>query len=248
MITNLSPFDAAIIDLDGTLIDTMGDFTVALNLMLVDLSLPPVERSAVALRVGKGSEHLIKSVLFYVLNDALASISVISDAINLEAEITRLLPAAWASYQRHYLAINGQHARVYPGVVQGLQQLKDQGLRLACLTNKPVAFAKPLLKAKGLDIFFSHVFGGDSFERKKPDPLPVLKACEALASRPARTLMVGDSSNDAQAARAAGCPVVLVTYGYNHGEPVRSVDADGFVDSLAELRCQSFGFAGAQAA
>ena len=79
------------------------------------------------------------------------------------------------------------------------------------------------------------MFGGDSFARKKPDPLPLLKTCEALGSTPAHTLMVGDSSNDARAARAAGCPVLLVTYGYNHGEPVREVDADAFVDSLAEL-------------
>ncbi len=79
------------------------------------------------------------------------------------------------------------------------------------------------------------VFGGDAFARKKPDPLPLLKTCEALGTLPARTLMVGDSSNDAQAARAAGCPVVLVSYGYNHGQPVRDVDADAVVDSLAEL-------------
>ena len=107
---------------------------------------------------------------------------------------------------------------------------------MACLTNKPLSFAKPLLQAKGLDGFFSHVFGGDSFEKKKPDPLPLLKTCEALDSTPARTLMIGDSSNDAQAARAAGCPVVLVTYGYNHGVPIRAVDANGFVDALAQLQ------------
>ena len=88
---------------------------------------------------------------------------------------------------------------------------------------------------KGLAPFFDIVFGGDAFERKKPDPLPLLKTCEALGTRPERTLMVGDSSNDAKAARAAGCPVVLVTYGYNHGQPVRAVDADGFVDALAEF-------------
>nr|MBP8840299.1 HAD-IA family hydrolase [Giesbergeria sp.] len=92
-----------------------------------------------------------------------------------------------------------------------------------------------LLRAKGLEGFFEHVFGGDSFEKKKPDPQPLLKTCAALGTAPARTLMVGDSSNDAQAARAAGCPVVLTTYGYNHGQPVRAVDADGWVDSLVDL-------------
>ena len=228
-------FDAAIIDLDGTLVDTLGDFAVALNRMLADLSLPPVEQAVVEPLVGRGSEHLIQSVLVYVLKVASALEGRAQAAINLEANAAQLFSAAWTGYQRHYLAINGRHASVYPGVVEGLRQLQGQGLKLACLTNKPTAFAVPLLQAKGLDGFFSRVFGGDSFERKKPDPLPLLKTCEALGSLPARTLMVGDSSNDALAARAAGCPVVLVTYGYNHGQPIFAVDADGFIDSLAQL-------------
>ena len=232
-------FDAAIIDLDGTMIDTLGDFAAALNLMLADMSLPPIGRDMVALRVGKGSEYLIESVLLYVLNMAFTHTGRAQAAINMEAKAAQLLPAAWTSYQRHYLAINGQHASVYPGVVQGLRQLQSRGLKLACLTNKPLAFARSLLVLKGLDGFFSEVFGGDSFERKKPDPLPFRKACEALGCSPARTLVIGDSSNDAQAARAAGCPVLLVTYGYNHGEPVRQVDADGFIDSLDELHWQA---------
>ncbi|WP_188707122.1 phosphoglycolate phosphatase [Polaromonas eurypsychrophila] len=228
-------FDAAIIDLDGTLVDTLGDFVVALNLMLADLSLPAVDRAVVEPLVGKGSEHLIASVLVHVSNRPSAHDGRAQAAISLEADAARLWPAAWTSFQRHYLAINGQHAEVYPGVLEGLQQLKGRGLKLACLTNKPAAFALPLLRAKGLDGFFSQVFGGDAFERKKPDPLPLLKTCEALGTLPARTLMIGDSSNDARAARAAGCPVLLVTYGYNHGEPVRAVDADGFVDSLSAI-------------
>jgi phosphoglycolate phosphatase len=93
-----------------------------------------------------------------------------------------------------------------------------------------------LLAQKGLTPYFAHVFGGDSFERKKPDPLPLLKTCEALQSSPARTLMVGDSSNDAQAANAAGCPVVLMTYGYNHGEPIRNTPARAWLDSMTQLR------------
>jgi phosphoglycolate phosphatase len=124
---------------------------------------------------------------------------------------------------------------VFPGVLAGLQQLKAAGVRMACLTNKPTDFALALLKEKGLALFFEYTFGGDAFEHKKPHPLPLLKTCEALGSQPHRTLMVGDSCNDAQAARAAGCPVVLVTYGYNHGEPVQSVDADGVLDSLEAL-------------
>jgi phosphoglycolate phosphatase len=120
-------------------------------------------------------------------------------------------------------------------VVPGLQALRAAGLRLACLTNKPNAFARPLLAQKGLDGFFEHAFGGDAFARKKPDPLPLLETCKALGTPPGRTLMVGDSSNDAAAARAAGCPVVLVSYGYNHGEPVASAGADAVVDSLEQL-------------
>lgn len=207
---------AAIIDLDGTMVDTLGDFEVALNAMLRDLSLPGVTRGAIELMVGKGSEHLIRSVLAHV------------------GAGPSLYEQAWQAYQAHYLAINGQHSLVYPGVVEGLRVLKDAGLKLACLTNKPTNFAVPLLEAKGLAGFFEVVYGGEAFERKKPDPLPLVKTCEALGSPPALTLMVGDSSNDARAARAAGCPVVLVTYGYNHGEPVRDLDADGFAETLAD--------------
>lgn len=219
---------AAIVDLDGTMIDTIGDFVAALNLMLHDLGLPPVERAMVALFIGKGSEHLILSVLNHMAQRA----DVAAGAVDPQA----LYPQAWDSYQRHYEVINGRHAEVFPGVPQGLLAMQARGLKLACLTNKPGAFARALLQDKGLAGFFDVVFGGDAFERKKPDPLPLIKTCEALGVPPRRTLMVGDSSNDAAAARAAGCPVVLVTYGYNHGEPVRAVDADGFVDSLADLR------------
>lgn len=221
--------DAAIVDLDGTMVDTLDDFVLALNRMLADLPPPhrnrQVDRADVARLVGKGSEHLLKSVLTLV--DSELGLRV--DSLN------RLYQQAWPSYQRHYLAINGQQAIVYPGVVAGLRQLKAHGLKLACLTNKPTAFALPLLEAKGLTGFFDLTFGGDAFERKKPDPLPLLKTCQALASAPRRTLVIGDSSNDAQAARAAGCPVLLVSYGYNHGAPIRSVDADAFVDSLEHL-------------
>ena len=224
---NHTPLDAVIIDLDGTMVDTLGDFAEALNRMLGDLELPPIAAQHIERMVGKGSEHLLRSVLNHVLEH----MGKAPTAIEIEA----LYAHAWPSYQRHYLAINGHYARVYPGVEAGLQALRHAGLRLACLTNKPTSFALPLLRAKGLQGYFEQVFGGDSFDKKKPDPLPLLKTCEALQTAPARTLMVGDSSNDAQAARAAGCPVVLVTYGYNHGLPAQAVDADGYVDSLELL-------------
>jgi len=223
----LARVDAAMIDLDGTLVDTLGDFAQAIGRMLDDLQLPPLDARHIGHMVGKGTEHLLHSVLKYVLAQAGRA----HDATDVQA----LYPAAWESYHRHYLRINGQFATVYPGVPEGLAALRGAGLRLACLTNKPAAFAVPLLRAKGLDGFFEQVFGGDAFEKKKPDPLPLLKTCEALGTQPARTLMLGDSSNDAAAARAAGCPVVLVSYGYNHGQPVRGVPADGYVDSFVEL-------------
>ena len=152
-----------------------------------------------------------------------------------QTDLNALYQLAWARYQHHYSAVNGSFARVYPGVLRGLQQLQSSGKRLACLTNKPTAFAHSLLKTKGLAEFFDVVYGGDAFERRKPDPLPLLKACEALGTPAQRTLMVGDSSNDAQAARAAGCAVWLVRYGYNHGEPIETVPADGYLDSLDQL-------------
>ena len=223
---------AAIVDLDGTMVDTLGDFEVALNRTLADLDLPPVTRSLVERTVGKGSEHLIRSVLAHQL--ALPEVKGLANVCDARS-VDNLYEPAWLRYQHHYLRINGEFAQVYPGVMAGLQTLRDAGLQLACLTNKPLSFAKPLLQAKGLDSFFAHVFGGDSFERKKPDPLPLLKTCEALGVKPSQALMVGDSSNDAQAARAAGCPVVLVRYGYNHGEPVDGVDADAHVDTLTHI-------------
>ena len=210
-------FQAVIVDLDGTMIDTVGDFEVALNRTLAELGLPGIGRGFIEQTVGKGSEHLIRSTL--------AEVGAAPD----------LYQPAWQHYQRHYLAINGQHARVYPGVLAGLQKLAASGLRLACLTNKPTTFARPLLAAKGLDGFFSQVFGGDSFVRKKPDPLPLIETCRALGVEPALTLMIGDSSNDAQAARAAGCPVVLVNYGYNHGRPVTEAAPDLVISALDRL-------------
>jgi phosphoglycolate phosphatase len=210
----LEGIQAAIVDLDGTMIDTQADFVVALNATLDALKLSHVDAHFVSQTVGKGSEHLIRSTLAQVSAEA------------------SLYESARALYQTNYLRINGDHSAVYPGVIEGLKSLQARGWKLACLTNKPTAFAVPLLQKKELADYFSKVFGGDAFERMKPDPLPLLKTCEALGTSPAHTLMIGDSSNDARAARAAGCPVMLVTYGYNHGVPVHTVDADGFLDRL----------------
>ncbi len=214
---NPRPLQAAILDLDGTLVDTVGDFDAALNAMLAELGLPGVDRSFIARTVGQGSAHLIRSTLAQVGADP------------------ALAEPAWRHYQRHYLAVNGCFSSVYPGVVEGLARLQAAGLRLACVTNKPGDFARPLLAAKGLDRCFDHVFGGDAFARQKPDPLPLLQACAALGSAPAQTLVVGDSRNDALAAAAAGCPLVLMRYGYNHGQPVQALPAEQHLDRLDAL-------------
>jgi len=206
------------LDLDGTLVDTLGDFVAVLNLVLAELGLPVVEPGFVEHTVGRGSEHLIRSTLARVGADA------------------ALYDDAWARYQRHYAAVNGVHATVYPGVVEGLERLRELGLPLAVLTNKPGVPARELLRRKGLDGYFSQVFGGDAFARKKPDPLPLIKTCAALGTPPSATWMVGDSRNDAEAARAAGCPLVLMTYGYNHGEDIRAVPALQHLDRLDAIQ------------
>ena len=218
---------ALMIDLDGTLVDTIGDFEVALNRALADVDVPPASRALIERSIGKGSEHLIRTVLAHQLAQTAPS--------GAARDVAALATPVWQRYEHHYLAINGEFSGLFPGVREGLDQLKALGLPLACLTNKPLSFTQPLLAAKGLTTYFDQVFGGDSFARKKPDPLPLIKTCEALQSPPAHTLMVGDSSNDAQAADAAGCPVVLMTYGYNHGQPIRDTPARAWLDSLAHL-------------
>ena len=224
---------AAILDLDGTLVHTLGDFVVALQRMLLELPEPyasyAVQADTIEPLIGKGSENLIKSLL--------AQIDSAQGAIKNGAELatSAVLEFACNRYLHHYAELNGRFATVYPGVLEGLTALQALDLPLVCVTNKPTAFAQALLHAKGLAGFFAFTLGGDALPRKKPDPLPLLTACERLGVPAAQTLMVGDSSNDAQAARAAGCPVWLMTYGYNHGQAIRAVDADGFIDRLSEL-------------
>ncbi|MCU0773712.1 MAG: phosphoglycolate phosphatase [Ideonella sp.] len=220
------PVRGALVDLDGTLVDTLGDFDVALNATLADLGLPPVARGFIANTIGKGSEHLIRSTLAEVG----ASMDRYDDA--------------WRRYQAHYERINGVHSSVFAGVAEGLALWRERGLRLVCLTNKPTRFARELLVRKGLAEAFEHVFGGDAFERRKPDPLPLRKGCEALGLPADEVVMVGDSANDAAAARAAGLRVVLVRTGYNHGEPVDAVPADVHVDRLDAIDLAAWGRGG----
>jgi phosphoglycolate phosphatase len=208
---------AAIIDLDGTMLHTVPDFELALNGMRAEFGLAPIDQATIEPMVGKGSEKLIRDVL----------------ALDIEpARIDAMFDDAMAAYQRHYLAINGERATLFPDVIEGLRALKELGLRLACVTNKPIAFTLPLLERKGLAPWFELVYGGDSLPKKKPDPLPLLQVCRDFGLAPSSVVAIGDSSNDAEAARAAGCFVLTVPYGYNHGMPVQTINSDGIVDSL----------------
>ncbi|WP_186166218.1 phosphoglycolate phosphatase [Burkholderia gladioli] len=210
---------AALIDLDGTMIDTVDDFTAALNAMLARIGAPGTQRDEVMHYVGKGSENLIVQVL----KPRLA-----------EAEAQARFDEALAIYQAEYATINGRHTRLYPDVEAGLAAMRAAGLALACVTNKPHRFALELLAQYRLDGYFGVVLGGDSLLRKKPDPLPMLTACQRLGVEPALAVAIGDSENDALAGRAAGLATLTVPYGYNHGKAIQTINSDGIVDSLLE--------------
>jgi len=214
---DLSHVQAAIIDLDGTMIDTADDFVAALNLMLAEFGLPSIARAEVEHYVGKGSENLVRSVLAARLAEAAAR---------------ERFDEALAAYQTHYAQINGRHTRLYPQVAEGLAAMHRGGIKLACVTNKPHRFAVQLLAQYDLARFFPVVYGGDSLAKKKPDPLPMLSACDALKVAPAHTVAIGDSENDAMAGRAGGLTTLTVPYGYNHGQPVQTIKSDGIVATL----------------
>jgi phosphoglycolate phosphatase len=208
---------AAIIDLDGTMIDTADDFTAGLNGMLAQLDAAETSREEVIDYVGKGSEHLIRSVL----------------APRFETEHAQdRFDEALAIYQEEYAKINGMHTRLYPDVEAGLIAMREAGIKLACVTNKPHRFAVELLEQYGLAQYFSVVLGGDSLAKKKPDPLPMLTAAAQLGVAPQATVAIGDSENDALAGRAAGMATLTVPYGYNHGRAIQEIKSDGIVDSL----------------
>lgn len=211
---------ALIIDLDGTLIDARDDLTIALNTTLEYFGLPRIDQNFVTVTMGRGTRNLVQKTLEHVTDKPVEELAV-NHALML--------------FLQSYQLINGRHAVVFPGVAKGLEALKKMGFYLACLTNKPSALVGPLLVEKGLAGFFDCIFGGDAFVRQKPDPLPVLRTCGALHTRVGQCLMVGDSSNDAKAARAAGCPIVLVSYGFNHGRNILHEDADLVIDRFDDL-------------
>ncbi|MEZ5651496.1 MAG: phosphoglycolate phosphatase [Burkholderiaceae bacterium] len=211
---------ALLFDLDGTLLDTVADLAEATNAMLLELGRAPLPVARIATFVGKGADRLVHRAL---TNDAHGQ------AANDEFDRAR------AAFDRHYARENGRQARPYDGVVEGLERFSARGLPMACVTNKPQGFSEQLLAASGLARYFAVVIGGDVLPRRKPDPLPLLEAATRLGQRPEHCLMVGDSANDAAAARAARMPVLLVPYGYNEGEPIGSVESDGIVHSFLDV-------------
>jgi len=211
---------AVAFDLDGTLVETLPDLHESASRMLAQIGRPPVSESVVRAYVGDGVDRLVKRLL--------------SGTPDGEPDAASFENAA-QDFRSHYAAVLTRASHPFAGATSVLESLRGRGFKLACVTNKPACFTEPLLQRLGLTGYLDLVLSGDSLARKKPDPLPLIKTCEALGVEPSRTLMIGDSSNDARAARAAGCPVVLVSYGYNHGEPVHAVDADGVIDRLDRL-------------
>ena len=137
-------------------------------------------------------------------------------------------------YEKHYAAVVSLNSRPYPGVIDGLDALKRAGYRLACITNKAEKFTIPLLKDTGLHDYFELILSGDTLPKKKPDSMPLIYACEKFGVTPDEMLLIGDSLNDTQAARAAGCYVFCVPYGYNRGQDVNELDLDAVVDTLVD--------------
>lgn len=213
------PVKAVTIDLDGTLLDTVKDLAVAVNLMLLQLGRPPLDEALVRTFVGKGIPNLVRRAL--------------AGALSGEPD-PALLERALPLYLDCYQSVNGKYTTLYPGVPEGLRALESAGFPLACVTNKSERFTAPLLAQMRIDHYFSLVVAGDTLPQKKPDPLPLTHTCRHFGITPAQMLMIGDSLNDAQAARAAGCPVVCVTYGYNEGADVRKLDVDAIVATLFE--------------
>ena len=215
------PVKAVLIDLDGTLLDTVPDLADAANAMLAELGRLTLPVDTIRDFVGKGIPNLVGRCLGYPGE---------SDAPEARA--------ALAVFKRHYAAVNGRNTRIYPGVLAGLQAMRQAGLKTACVTNKAGAFTDQLLAATGLAALLDLTVSGDTLAEKKPHPLPFLHLCERFGIAPAEALVVGDSRNDVAGARAAGCPVFCVPYGYSEGEDVRELGADAIVGTLEEAACR----------
>ena len=209
-------------DLDGTLLDTAADIMLALNRMLAEYGWRDMRESEVRRMIGRGGTVLVERT-------AEAQQRVLG-----AAELTAMVDRFY-----HFYGLLEQQqeavAQPYPGVVDGIRRLRAAGLRSAVVTNKQHRFAVELMQRLQLEPYLDLIVGGDTCERRKPDPQPLLYACAQLGVDPQQTVSVGDSTNDVQAARAAGIPVVCVTWGYNEGQDPRELPADAFIDAFTEL-------------
>lgn len=210
----MKPIRSVTIDLDGTLLDTVPDLAAAANAMLREMGRPEFPIETIAAFIGRGIPKLVARCLPDLDEAAVDQAQVI--------------------FRRHYAIENGRRSALFPGVLEGLQALRAAGLPMAVITNKAAAFTEPLLVATQLAPWFRFAVSGDTLAHKKPHPAQLLHVCERMGTLPAENLHIGDSHHDAVAARAAGCPVFIVPYGYNEGEDVQGIDCDAIVASLAE--------------
>ena len=217
---DLQEIRLVLFDLDGTLVDSVGDLAWCGNAMRERLGLPVHDEQAARSWVGNGLERFVKRVLTGEM-DA----EPVADLYERGLEIFRELYAAHAS----------DRSALYPGVIETLQRLSTKDLKLGCVTNKPEPFTSRLITEMGLDSYFELVVAGNTTARKKPDPMPLHYAADHFGLEYDRCLMVGDSSNDVVAARAAGFAIVCVPYGYNHGQDIRHSNPDLVVENLTLL-------------
>lgn len=204
---------AVILDLDGTLVDSAGEIAAALNATLFELGLPSLPIPRVEAFIGKGVRVLVERAL-------------------TELGARHDLDAAVHRFESHYAKVVGTHAELYAGVMPGLEQLHAAGVPMAVVTNKPRVFTLKLLERLKVDRFFAAVVAGDDGHRRKPEGDMLIAACACMGTRVSASVMLGDSDNDVLAARAAGCPVWCVPYGYNEGRPVDSLGCDRIVPSV----------------
>jgi phosphoglycolate phosphatase len=214
------PIKAVLLDLDGTLLDTVLDLHAAANGMQRDLGNPEVAIEDIRAYVGRGIPNLVKRVLAGALEAADDPTPPPADALT--------------SFKKHYEHFNGRASKPFPGVMEGVRALKAMNLPLGVITNKAQAFTLPLLERTGLAPFMDVIVSGDILPKPKPDPMPVIWACGRLGVSPADTLLIGDSVHDFKAGHNAGCKVFLVPYGYNEGQDVRGLEADAIVATVEE--------------
>ena len=212
--------NAVAFDLDGTLVETLPDLHESAIRMLAQLGRPAVSEATVRACVGEGVDRLVKRLL--------------TGASAGEPDAA-LFKTAAENFRSHYASVLTRASHPFAGVVSTLEILRERGFKLACVTNKPARFTEPLLERLGLTAYLDVVISGDSLPRKKPDPLPLLHTARAFGIEPAQLLMVGDSPVDTQAARAAGCPVFCVPYGYRGVLTVQELDCDAIVPRLPDL-------------